>query len=76
MIAMYDKDNAATAKALADKGGTDYTLPAAEETRWAEALKPVVAAWVADRKTKGQPMGELMNIVREETKKRNLFFPY
>jgi TRAP-type C4-dicarboxylate transport system substrate-binding protein len=75
-MAMWQKDDTFVTKTLADKGGSTYTLPPAEEARWIEALKPIVNNWLAGLKAKGLPADELMNIVREETKKRNIPFPY
>lgn len=75
-IAMWQKDDAFVTKTLTDKGGSSYTLPAAEEARWIEALKPMVNKWLTGLKAKGLPADELMNIVREETSKRNAPFPY
>lgn len=75
-MAMWQKDDTFVTKVLMDKGGTTYTLPQAEEARWIETLKPIVNNWLADLKAKGLRADELMNIVREETKKRNIPFPY
>ena len=75
-MAMWQKDDTLATKTLSDKGGTTYTLTPAEEARWVEALKPIVSAWVAGLKAKGLPADELMTIVREEGKKRNVPFPY
>ena len=75
-IAMWQKDDAFVTKVLTDKGGSSYTLPQAEEARWIEVLKPMVANWAAGLKAKGLPADELMDIVREETGKRDVPFPY
>jgi TRAP-type transport system periplasmic protein len=50
---MWD-DSAAPARAKAKAAGNQfYTLPAAEVARWAEAAKPVQAAWMIDMHKRG-----------------------
>jgi TRAP-type C4-dicarboxylate transport system substrate-binding protein len=75
-MAMWQKDDAFVTKTLTEKGGAIYTLPPAEEARCVGALKPIAANWLTGLKSKGLPADELMTIVREETKKRNVPFPY
>jgi TRAP-type C4-dicarboxylate transport system substrate-binding protein len=75
-MAMWQKDDTFVTKILSDKGGSNYTLTPVEEARWVEALKPIVSNWLAGLKTKGLPADELVTIVREETKKGNVPFPY
>ncbi len=75
-MAMWQKDDAFVTKTLAGRGGSTFTLPPPEEARWIGALKPLVNNWLAGLKAKGLPADEMMAIVREETKKRNVFFPY
>jgi len=75
-MAMWQKDDIFVTKTLKDKGGSTYTLPPAEEARWIEVLKPIVSNWIGGMKAKGLPADELMTIVREETKKRGIPFPY
>ena len=75
-VAMVEKDDPKITQELINRGGSSYVLPPDEEARWAAAIKPVVTAWLDGLKAKGQPADELMNIVREETKKRNVPFPY
>ena len=73
---LFVRDDPKYTQILIDKGGSSYTLPPDEQARWTSVLKPVVDKWVADMKAKGQPIDELFKIVREETKKRNVPFPY
>ncbi len=75
-ITMPLKDDPVVEQALLKRGGAIYTLPPEEAARWTSALKPIVGKWAADLKAKGQPVDELLSIVREECKKRNINFPY
>ena len=61
---------------LLGRGGSSYDMPSYEEGRWISALKPVVTKWVAGQEAKGRPVQELMNIIREETQRFNINFPY
>jgi TRAP-type C4-dicarboxylate transport system substrate-binding protein len=76
MMEWLQRTDPLTSKSLIDRGGATYDLPPEEAGRWTEALKPVLETWIADMRAKGQPVDELMNIVREEMKKRNVPFPY
>jgi len=75
-IAMWEKDNNFVDKTLLEKGGSSYTLPPNEEGRFIAVLKPIVNNWLLSLRKKGLPVDELMNIVREETNKRKVPFPY
>lgn len=75
-VAMFQKDDPLMTQALIDNGGASYTLPPEEAQKWIDAIKPIVANWVSGLNAKGLPGNELMKIVREETSKRNVPFPY
>ncbi len=75
-LELFAKDDPEMTKELLARGGTSYTLPAEEEARWTEAIKPVIADWVASLEAKGLPGEELMDIVRQECQKRNIPFQY
>lgn len=75
-VDLFVADAQPVAKMLVDRGGTSTTLSQEEEARWAKVLTPVFTDYVAELKSKGLPADELVKIIREEAKKKNLQFPY
>ena len=59
-----------------DRKGVTYTLPDAEAAKWITAIKPVVAKWQTDITAKNLPAEDLIKLVRTESQKRNISFPY
>lgn len=75
-VSLFNQDDPVMTKALEGRGGSSYVLPPDEETRWINALKPVINKWVEDMEAKGLPAKQLLNIAREECQKKNIPFPY
>jgi TRAP-type transport system periplasmic protein len=76
MIGLSQRTDPLVTKALIDQGGSTYTLSPEEAKKATDLLKPAVDAWIEGIRSKGQPVDELLKIVREETGKRNVPFPY
>lgn len=73
---LFMADAAPVAKMLTERGGTSTALSPEEEARWVKALTPVFTDYIAELKSKGLAVDELVTIIREEAKKRNVPFPY
>lgn len=76
VIRMLVEDEPKVHGEITQRGGTVYNLPEQEQARWASAIKVVIDKWVKDREAKGLPAQELMNLVREKAKEKNVPFPY
>ncbi|HWV80582.1 MAG TPA: TRAP transporter substrate-binding protein [Hyphomicrobiaceae bacterium] len=61
---MWDTEAVNIRKLVANRGNTIIQLDAAEKARWAEATKPVYAAWIDQVKAKGLDGNKLVETAR------------